>query len=90
MRRENYQLRKEIWSLRDEYDRLGKLIRNRNCEGYGDLDLEGNDDDNENDDVNDEEDDDDSDDYECDDDFRCCSCHSNEVCIIVILANTHK
>lgn len=31
MRRENYQLRKEIWSLRDEYDRLDKLLRSKNC-----------------------------------------------------------
>lgn len=30
MRRENYQLRKEIWSLRDEYDRLGKLLKTNN------------------------------------------------------------
>lgn len=27
LRRENDQLRKEIWSLRDEYDRLDKLLR---------------------------------------------------------------
>lgn len=29
LRRENYQLRKEIWTLRDEYDRLGKLLKNK-------------------------------------------------------------
>lgn len=29
LRRENYQLRKEIWTLRDEYDRLGKSLRNK-------------------------------------------------------------
>lgn len=67
LRRENYQLRKEIWSLRDEYDRLGKLIRNKGCDGYGDSEFDENDDDEE--------------EYEndYDDDERCCSCHSNEV-----------
>lgn len=29
MRRENFQLRKEIWTLRDEYDRLGKLLKTK-------------------------------------------------------------
>lgn len=29
LRRENYQLRKEIWTLRDEYDRLGKQLKNK-------------------------------------------------------------
>lgn len=33
LRRENYHLRKEIWTLRDEHDRLDKLLKtqNRKC-----------------------------------------------------------
>lgn len=64
LRRENYQLRKEIWSLRDEYDRLDKLLRNKNnCNGNdGPMD-------------DDEEEDDDDD----DDDVKCDSCQSDEV-----------
>lgn len=30
LRRENAQLKKEIWTLRDEYDRLGKLLTTSN------------------------------------------------------------
>lgn len=30
LRRENAQLKKEIWTLRDEYDRLGKLLTTKN------------------------------------------------------------
>lgn len=33
LRRENYQLRKEIWNLRDEHDRLGKLLSTKNSDG---------------------------------------------------------
>lgn len=33
LRRENYQLRREIWTLRDEYDRLGKLLKNK-CDPF--------------------------------------------------------
>lgn len=35
MRRENEQLRREIWSLRDEYDRLDKLLRHNKGGGGG-------------------------------------------------------
>lgn len=34
LRRENYQLRREIWTLRDEYDRLGKLLKTNKCDPY--------------------------------------------------------
>lgn len=30
LRRENAQLKKEIWTLRDEYDRLGKILTTKN------------------------------------------------------------
>lgn len=30
LRRENAQLKKEIWTLRDEYDRLGKFLTTKN------------------------------------------------------------
>lgn len=77
LRRENYQLRKEIWTLRDEHDRLGKLLR-RNCDAGGSSGSAGA--------GNLEADekiaiDDDADvyGYEYDEEYRCCSCHSNEV-----------
>lgn len=78
MRRENYQLRKEIWTLRDEHDRLGKLLRSRNCDAGGSSSyvVAGDSDDEEKITIDDDADDYD---YEYDDDFRCCSCHSNEV-----------
>lgn len=44
LRRENYQLRREIWSLRDEYDRLDKLLRNKNCNGNMDDNINEDDD----------------------------------------------
>lgn len=34
LRRENAQLKKEIWTLRDEYDRLGKLVGTKNRPDY--------------------------------------------------------
>lgn len=43
LRRENYQLRREIWSLRDEYDRLDKLLRNKNCNGNMDSSMDNDD-----------------------------------------------
>lgn len=71
LRRENYQLRKEIWSLRDEYDRLDKLLRSKNCNGSTDNGL-GND--------NDEN----GIDYDNDNDVKCDSCQSDEVSIVLL------
>lgn len=71
LRRENYQLRKEIWSLRDEYDRLGKLLKVKTRSNFDDSDIE----------CHDHIDSDCK--YDCelyDETDRCCSCHSNEVC----------
>lgn len=79
LRRENYQLRKEIWTLRDEHDRLGKLLRARNCDGGGSSSYVGAGDSDVDEKIGI---DDDADDYEYDYDddyYRCCSCHSNEV-----------
>lgn len=50
LRRENDQLRREIWALRDEYDRLDKLLRaHRNGRGssrsISDYDDDGGEDD---------------------------------------------
>ncbi|KAF2880459.1 hypothetical protein ILUMI_25707 [Ignelater luminosus] len=33
LKRENDQLRREIWYLRDEYDKLDKLLREKECQG---------------------------------------------------------
>lgn len=89
LRRENYQLRKEIWTLRDEHDRLGKLLRSRNCDGGGGSSYvgAGDSDADEKNAIDDDADDDY--DYEYDDDYRCCSCHSNEVCQMQWLKHFH-
>lgn len=82
LRRENYQLRKEIWTLRDEHDRIGKLLRSRNCDGGGSSSYVGAGDSDADEKI---AIDDYVDDYDCeyDDDYRCCSCHSNEVLLSV-------
>lgn len=66
MRRENHQLRKEIWSLRDEYDRLDKLLRGRNYNSSIDNDLTNADRENG---------------IENYDDRKCSSCQSSEVSV---------
>lgn len=38
LRRENFQLKREIWSLRDEYERLDAFLRKKNCSDIDDFD----------------------------------------------------
>lgn len=82
LRRENYHLRKEIWTLRDEHDRLGKLLRSRNREGGGSSSYVGAGDSDADEKIAIDDYVDDYD-YEYDDDYRCCSCHSNEVLLSI-------
>lgn len=81
LRQENFQLRRAIWSLRDEHDRLGKLLKNRNRDKNcgSDLDLDEHY-------CSDCDDDCDDDcDFECDEDYRCCSCMFNDVNFMLII-----
>lgn len=67
LRRENDQLRREIWSLRDEYDRLDKLLRGHNSKKSISPQH-----------VNDEDDDDDDDDDSFSDNSDSCEICKDE------------
>ncbi|KAK0165132.1 hypothetical protein PV328_003681 [Microctonus aethiopoides] len=58
LRRENEQLRREIWCLREEYDKLEEILKHQKNLSYSD-----NDNEDENDDEEDDDDDEDEEDY---------------------------
>lgn len=55
LRKENEQLRREIWCLREEYDKLEEILKHQKNLSYSDNDNEDEDDDEEDDDDEDEE-----------------------------------